>query len=309
MPGWLWDAGPLMKGVRSIRSQDPSEDAAILTPPPLDLSRRNTTVFGPGEAYAAEVSQPPLVRKKLPSLEPVPVAPPKAEPLPPPPAAPAVAPSPVEAEKPKEAVTVEPAPAAVAAPAAAAPAPSPAAAPPPELAPAPSAPIALPAKLEAPPPEPRPISEARAAYPFSILLSSCKEKANAVGALPGYRQAGLTPYIVQTDLGSKGVWWRTLTGHYRSLAEASQAKKALKLPNAVVVKTPYANLIGQYGSETEAAEAAVRVADKDVFPYMVKGPPGASVQLMAGAFSSQQAADAYRRELDTKGVSSRTVQR
>jgi cell division septation protein DedD len=258
---------------------------------PPAVSRPRITVFGLGEVHAAEVSQPALVRKKLPAL--VPAAAPSAESLPAP-TAPATEASATEPDKPKEAAAPEPA--------------LPPPAPPPESAPAPSPAEALPAKMEAPKPAPQPITVSRAAYPFSILLSSCKERENALGALSGYRQAGLAPYIVQTDLGSKGVWWRTLTGHYRSLAEATQAKTVLKLPNAVVVKTPYANLIGQYGSEAEAAEAAARVTPKDVFPYLVKGP-GASFQLMAGAFSSQQAADMHRRELDARGVSTRTVQR
>lgn len=303
LPGWLWDAGRLLEGMRSPWGQQPSADAfnRALQLPPAG-SDRGITVYEPGEAHAAEVSQPALVRKKLPAL--VPAAPPSAEPLPAP-AAPAIEPSTKEPEKPKEAAAPEQTPTAVA--------PLPEPAPPaaaalPEPAPAPAPPAALPAKMEAPKPEPQATSASSAAYPFSILLSSCREKENAIGALSGYRQAGLTPYIVQTDLGGKGVWWRILTGHYRTLAEAAQAKTALNLSNAVVVKTPYANLIGQYGSETEAAEAAARVTRKGVFPYLVKGP-GASFQLMAGAYSSQKAADTHRRELDARGVSTRTVQR
>jgi hypothetical protein len=306
LPGWLWDAGQLLEGIRSPWGQHPSEDAFNRTLPlPPDASTLTITVFGPGEAHAAEVSQPALVRKKLPAL--VPAAPPSAEPLPAP-MEPAIKPAMKEQEKPKEAAAPEPTP-TVAAPLPEPTPPPPAAMPEPAAVPPPSPPpVALPAKMDAPKPQPQAAEALPAAYPFSLLLSSCKEKENAVRALSGYRQVGLTPYIVHTDLGSKGVWWRTLTGHYRTLAEATQAKRTLNLSKAVVVKTPYANLIGRYGSETEAAEAAARVARKGVFPYLVKGP-GPSFQLMAGAYSSQNDADSHRRELDARGVSTRTVQR
>jgi hypothetical protein len=285
LPGLLWDAGPFMAERRAVREMGPGEDASGCS-----VDNRWNGGFGSGVAYAAESSQPALVRKKLPELTPSRVEPPPAPP------APAAPPTATEPEKPKEVATSEPTPPA------AAPLPEPVHVPPPPVAPP------APAKIETPKPEPAPVSVARAAYPFSILLSSCKEKENALAALSRYRQTGMTPYIVRTDLGGKGIWWRTLTGHYRTLAEAAQAKSALKLSDAVVVRTPYANLIGQYGSETEAAEAAYRVAQKEVFPYVVKGP-GPSFQLMAGAFPSQQAAEIHRRELDARGVSTRTVQR
>lgn len=285
MPGLLWDVGQFMAERRAVRHLGQSESA-----PERTVGNHGDGGFGPGAAYAAESSQPALVRKKLPELAPAP--PPSAE-LPPAPTAPPPA---MEPEKPKEVATSEPAP--------------PAAAPLPEPAPVPPPPVAppAPAKIETPKTEPLPAGATRAAYPFSILLSSCKEKVNALATLAGYRRTGLTPYIVRTDLGGKGIWWRTLAGHYRTLAEATQAKNGLKLSDAVVVKTPYANLIGQYGSESEASEAANKVTQKEVFPYVVKGP-GPSFQLMSGAFPSQQAAEVHRRELDARGVSTRTVQR
>jgi len=288
MPGLLWDVGQFMAELQAVRNLGQNEGALDRT-----VGNHWNAGFGAGVAYAAESSQPALVRKKLPEL--TPVTPPRVE-SPPAPQAPAAPPAATEPEKPKGVAASEPAP--------------PAAAPLPEPVPVPPPPVAppAPAKIETPKPEPAPVSPTRAAYPFSILLSSCKERENALAALSGYRQTGLTPYIVRTDLGGKGIWWRTLTGHYRTLAEATQAKNALKLSDAVVVKTPYANLIGQYGSESEAAEAANRVTQKEVFPYVVKGP-GPSFQLMAGAFSSQQAAEIHRRELDARGVSTRTVQR
>jgi cell division septation protein DedD len=178
----------------------------------------------------------------------------------------------------------------------------------PELGPVLSPAPAPTAKAEPPKTGLKVLAAARGAYPFSILLSSCKEKPSALAAAAKFRKNGLTPYIVETDLGGRGLWWRILSGYYRTLEEASQARKALRIPDAVVVKTPYANLIGQYGSENDALLAAAQVTTKEVFPYVLRAP-GNSFQLIAGAFPSQQAADKHQRELESKGIAARTIQR
>jgi len=131
---------------------------------------------------------------------------------------------------------------------------------------------------------------------------------NALAGLPHYRQAGLRPYVVQTDLGDKGTWWRTLTGSFKSLDEASRAKKAFNLADAVVVKTPFANLLGAYPSEAGAAEMAARLDKLGHFPYMVKGPKE-TVQLVVGAFLTKPAAEKLQRELAAQGIASQVVQR
>jgi hypothetical protein len=260
----------------------------------------------PAEAQAAEAAPPGVVRKKLPappaapvSVEAVPVAPAAppavqaAEPAPAPvvatPAAPAVAEDAKPAEtKPAETVTAAPAP-------------------PPAPVPAPpAAPVAATPTPAAPKPTVKaPSGLARA--PFSLLLASCQDRRNAEAAVADFRRAGLAPHIVQTDLGPKGVWWRTLAGAYPSLEEAMAAKRGPALAQAVPVRTPYANLVGEFESEPEAAAAAAELARKGLSPYTVR--KGASVQLMVGAFQAQAAAESQRREMEALGVTARTVQR
>jgi cell division septation protein DedD len=179
--------------------------------------------------------------------------------------------------------------------------------PPPAIVPAPAAaPAATAPKPEAPKPAVK-AAPGPGRAPFSLLLVSCQDRRNAEAALADFRRSGLAPYIVQTDLGPKGVWWRTLAGAYPSLEEAMAAKRGPALAHAVPVRTPYANLVGEYGSEPEAAAAAAELARKGLFPYTVK--KGASVQLMIGAFPGQAAAESHRRELEALGVTARTVQR
>jgi cell division septation protein DedD len=299
---------------------------------PVVVKKKLTTAMA-GEARAADAAPVPVVRKKLP---PAPAPKPAAAEAPP-----AAAPA-VEAPQKAETQKTEPGPAAPAAGPATAPAPAPApvAGAPAKPAETPSAAAAAPAAREpvvkkpappaAPPAAPKPVvskkepaaAEARpdkkapspparpgqANAPYSILLASHRQMQNALEELPRYRQAGLAPYVVLTDVGSKGAFWRTLSGHYRSLAEALQAQKALKLTDAVVVKTPYANLVGEYGAEKDAGPLSERLSRMGYFPYTVKGP-GDTVRLMVGAFPSPQAAEPSRRELEGKGVRAQTVMR
>ncbi len=287
--GALWLAGNVMQSSRDSREEDKTQAGQ---PQPVVVKNKLPSPAG-SPANPAEGAKPVLVRNQLPT-PPAPEPPSSVTPAPEPPKA-AEAPLPVREENPAE---TAPAAAAVSPPS------------------APSGPsVAQASPAASPPPsqpEPaKPLERARAeggVAPFSILLSSCRVRQNAVAGLPAYRQAGLTPYIVQTDLGAKGTWWRILTGSFKSLNEASQAKKALNLTDAVVVKTPVADLVGVYPSEAGAAEMTARLGKLGHFPYTVKGPKN-SVELMVGAFATKSAAQKLQRELAAQGIASQVVQR
>lgn len=286
--GALWLGGNVMQSSRGSRK----EVRAQAGPPQPVVVKKKLSPPAGSPVNLAESAESAMVRKKLPQPPPAPAPPPSAAPAPP---QAAEAPPPGREETPAE---TAPAAAAVSPP------------PPPA---GPSVAQALPA---APPPPVKPepakpperAGTERVAAPFSILLSSCRDRENALAGLPNYRRAGLTPYVVQTDLGDKGTWWRTLTGAFKSLDEASHAKKAFNLADAVVVKTPFANLVGAYPSEAGAAEMADRLGKLGHFPYTVKGPKN-SVQLVVGAFLTQPAAEKLQRELAAQGIASQVVQR
>jgi hypothetical protein len=288
--GALWQAGNMMQNSRGSRKEVRAQAGQTQ---PVFVKQKLSPPAG-SAANPAEGAAPAMVRKKLPQAPPTPELPPSPASAPEPPKA-AEALSPAREEKPAE---TAPPPAVVNLP--------PPPAEPPAAHAAPAAPPP-PAKPEPAKPDERARTE-RFAAPFSILLSSCRDRENAVAGLPSYRQAGLTPYVVQTDLGGKGTWWRTLTGSFRSLEEASRAKKELNLADAVVVKTPYTNMVGTYPSEAGAAEMTTRLSKLGHFPYTVKGPKN-SVQLVVGAFHAKPAADKLQRELAAQGIASQVVQR
>jgi hypothetical protein len=284
--GALWLAGNVMQSSRGSRKEVRAQAGQPV------VVKKKLPAPAESAANSAEGAEPAMVRKKLPP-PPAPELPPAAASAPEPPQA-AEAPPPAREEKPAEA-----------APAAAAVSPTSPPAGPPVAQALPVPPP--PAKPELAKPPERARTE-RFAAPFSILLSSCRDRENALAGLPHYRQAGLTPYVVQTDLGDKGTWWRTLSGSFKSLDEASYAKQAFNLADAVVVKTPFANLVGTYPSAAGAAEMIARLGTLGYFPYTVQGPKD-TVQLVVGAFPAKPAAEKLQRELAAQGIASQVVQR
>lgn len=320
----LWQAGQYLQGARGSRKEPRRAGANTLAMQPAVVTKKISAPV-PGEAHAAEGDPPAVVRKKLPPMPPAPAQ--KVEPqpvavvgapapgpatvldaIPKPPPAPEPVPAPAVAPPAPETPKGMPGRPIVAKPPAPAPPPATAASPP---APAPSVAQATPA------PSPRPVPaktiakatrSERGAYPFSLLLSSNRGKVSALATLPGYRRKGLAPYLAYTDLGEKGKWWRTLYGYYPTLEDALQEKKALNLTDAVVVKTPFANLVGEYPSEKEASEAAAQLSQKGLFPYTVKESQS-SARLMAGAFPTRQEAEQHQRELEAQGIAAQTIPR
>jgi cell division septation protein DedD len=187
-----------------------------------------------------------------------------------------------------------------------------------ETPPPPAAAAQTPAPAEAPPPAPAPPPPAReparpaaaktAAKPYSILLASHRQRENALVELAHYRGSGLAPFLTLTDLPGKGAWWRTLCGGYASLAEALEARKRLNIPAAVVVKTPFANLVGEYPSERDAAKPAARLTEIGFQPYSLPAA-GGGVALFVGAYPDRQGAERDRLALKEKGIETRVVPR
>jgi septal ring-binding cell division protein DamX len=145
-------------------------------------------------------------------------------------------------------------------------------------------------------------------YPFSLLLCSHRIQENALAMQAEFERKGLKTYIVYTDLGAKGKWWRTLYGQYKDYNEALKAIKDLNLKDVVAVKTPFANLLGDYPTESDAAGALAPLTGKGLFPYLSKGTEG-SARLLVGAFSTRSEAEQHQRQLEGMGISTSTVPR
>jgi cell division septation protein DedD len=153
------------------------------------------------------------------------------------------------------------------------------------------------------------ISEQPPSLPYSLQLSSCRSLENARNAAADFRKRGLDPFIVNVYLKNHGgSWWRVLSGQYPSVEEALQAKKDLKLSDAIVKRTRFANLIREFETRELTIEMKNRLEDLGFSAYSVEYPDHV-YRLFVGAFTRKSQAEEQALELQTKGVMCRVVDR
>jgi cell division protein FtsN len=145
-------------------------------------------------------------------------------------------------------------------------------------------------------------------HPYSILLSSCQMRESVQKVLFKYHEIGLVPYVVKIELGEKELWWRIFMGHYRSKEEALKAIKEHGLSEAIVMKTPYTNLIGNYSSEDDATEMLQSIKELGYSPYIVE-PGENNFQLVVGAFKKRKEAEKQRIDLLSDGIKNQIIRR
>jgi Flp pilus assembly protein TadD len=145
-------------------------------------------------------------------------------------------------------------------------------------------------------------------HPYSILLSSCRMRESVQKVLFKYHEIGLVPYIVKIELGEKKLWWRIFIGHYKYKEEALKVIKEYGLSEAIVMKTPYTNLIGNYSSEGEATEMLQSIKELGYSPYIIK-PGENNYQIVVGAFKKRKQAEKQKIDLLSDNIKSRIIRR
>ena len=153
------------------------------------------------------------------------------------------------------------------------------------------------------------ISKQTPSLPYSLQLSSCRTLENARNAAADFRKGGLDPFIVNVYLKNHGgSWWRVLSGQYSSVEEALQAKNELKLSDAIVKRTRFANLIREYETRELTNEMKNRLETLGFSAYSVEYP-NHGYRLFVGAFTRKSQAEKQALELQAKGVICRVVAR
>jgi septal ring-binding cell division protein DamX len=153
------------------------------------------------------------------------------------------------------------------------------------------------------------ISKQTPSLPYSLQLSSCRSLENAQNAAADFRKMGLDPFIVNVYLKNHGgSWWRVLSGQYSSVEEALQAKKELKLSDAIVKRTRFANFIREYETRELTIEMKNRLEALGFSTYTVEYADH-GYRLFVGAFTRKSQAEEQALELQTKGIMCRVVDR
>jgi cell division septation protein DedD len=150
--------------------------------------------------------------------------------------------------------------------------------------------------------------EKKLTQPYSILLASCRLPQSARKVISDYQKAGFTPYMTKVEFKNGDVWLRVFTGHYRTRKQALKVKNKHQLSDAIIKKTPYANLIDTFSSQDAMKDSLKQLRDLGYSPYVLKSPAN-KFQLVVGAFITREGAEKQKSELQSKGISNKVVQR
>ncbi len=145
-------------------------------------------------------------------------------------------------------------------------------------------------------------------YPYSIALGSFRTRERAGQALIPYEQKGLSPIVVKVNLKEKGEWYRVYAGHFRDEGLAQRTIQDYGLPEAVVRKTAYANLIGIYRKSNELDSMIQSAKELGYSPYTIKIQDDRSA-LFIGAFMTREGAQEQNRKLRSEGIPGQVVKR
>lgn len=144
-------------------------------------------------------------------------------------------------------------------------------------------------------------------HPYSLRLASFRSREATENALAVYRRRGLPAFSIFVE--NDGGGYRLIhMGLYGSYSDAESAKEAFHLPGAVIKQTPWANLAGVHDEKADAEAQAERLAGEGFSPYLVELSDG-PVQVLVGAFSTRERAEAHGESLTEKGFHSAVVER
>lgn len=145
-------------------------------------------------------------------------------------------------------------------------------------------------------------------YPFSLRSSNYQQQERAFPEMTKLKQIGLNPYLVKTNLGDLGTWWRIYIGHYSTEQEAKKVKTAHNLTNATVHETAYACQVAEFSNEADGINLLEKLKKSGYYPYAIQ--KGNNLfRMYLGAYENRSEAEAMQRELQEKGIRNHVVKR
>lgn len=144
-------------------------------------------------------------------------------------------------------------------------------------------------------------------YPFSLFLGSVPRLDQAEQGVSRYRRNGLFAYHTEVEL-SRGIWYRLYAGYFETEEQAESFKQEKNLEGAEVKETPYANLVGTFGSKEKLESKIESLRSFGFSAYPVRDGDGKQ-RLLVGAFYNEERAKRQQEELNAKGIENQIVKR
>jgi succinoglycan biosynthesis transport protein ExoP len=144
-------------------------------------------------------------------------------------------------------------------------------------------------------------------FPYSILLSHCRNLASAEEVVSQYTKGGFDPYWVEIEVSS-GIWYRVFVGYFEDREKAETFKEEHGLDEGRIMETAYANLIGVYGPSEQLQDKMRSLRDLGYSPYVTKDYDEKS-RLFVGAFLTKEGAEIQYQNLKASGIENQILER
>ena len=150
-------------------------------------------------------------------------------------------------------------------------------------------------------------------YPYTIQVSSRKNKEAANREAMKSRNKGGSGFISHAYIPGKGDWYRVFIGFYRTFEEAEQAAFELRkkeYAQAFVVYMPFAIQIGVSFKDKELKILEADLRSKGYLSYSILDRSyNNRIRLLVGAFRTEKEAEIFIKALEKEGFKCKVVQR
>lgn len=153
----------------------------------------------------------------------------------------------------------------------------------------------------------------RSTYPYTIHVSSFKNKRDANSLAIKLRQKGVQAFVCPTQIPEKGEYHRIFIGWYRNFKETKKAAlnfKGSKNLFPLEAKMPYAIQLGTFDSDQELKKLKADLQSKTYLTYTVPTPAANNrIKLLFGAFRTEKESAKYIKKFQNEGFAAKVVKR
>ena len=145
-------------------------------------------------------------------------------------------------------------------------------------------------------------------YPYSVMTGSFKTLEQADKQTRHLKNKGLEPFWTRVDLGEDGICFRVCVGYFETARAAQEFKERFDFKEGRIIKTAYANKIGNFASRDEVEKAVASLREAGHSPYVIQGPQD-GCQVFIGAYIAKKSALDAASRLTRAGIDNSVVLR
>jgi hypothetical protein len=151
------------------------------------------------------------------------------------------------------------------------------------------------------------------AYPYTIHVSSFKNKHVANSVAMKLKKEGIPAFVCPAQIPNRGEYHRIFIGFYKTFKETRKA--ALKLKGVknlypLEAKMPYAIQVGTFNSDQELKKLEADLQSKTYLAYSVPDmAENSKTKLLLGAFRTEKETAVLTKKLQNEGFEAKVIMR